>query len=90
MPPSTAGVILDGTDPTKILARAPAPLWSPNDYSWMAGNTQPGTQCNVPQVSFLEAAHETDEPDTFRVYYGGSDAVLGTATVSIKKSAQHC
>jgi predicted GH43/DUF377 family glycosyl hydrolase len=86
-----AGVILDGTDPTKIVARAPEPLWSPNDYSWMAGNTHAGTVCNVAQVAFVEAAHPVaGSPDTFQVYYGGSDAVLGTATVSFKKSVEDC
>jgi predicted GH43/DUF377 family glycosyl hydrolase len=43
--------------------------------------------CNVPQVSFLEAAHPVgDKPDTYRVYFGGADAVVGTAVVSFSKS----
>jgi predicted GH43/DUF377 family glycosyl hydrolase len=77
--------------PYLITARAPAPLWSPNDYPWMAGNTAPGTLCNVPQVAFLEAAHAvTDQPDAFRVYYGGSDAVVGTAVVTFDKTETVC
>lgn len=86
-----AWAVLDGKDPTRILASATEPLWSPNDYPWMAGNTTNGTQCNVPQVAFLEAAHRIEGADAvdgeerFRVYYGGSDAVLGTAVVSIQR-----
>ena len=50
----------------------------------MAG-TAPYT-CNVPQVAFLEAAHPVaDKADTFRLYYGGSDAVVGTALVSFER-----
>ena len=76
--------ILDGKDPTKILAQAPAPMWTPTDQPWMQG-VHPYT-CNVPQVSFLEAAHPvSDKPDTFRVYFGGADAVVGTAVVSFAK-----
>lgn len=82
-----AWVILDGKDPTHILARAPKPMWTPNDYPWMAG-TDKGALCNVPQVAFLEAAHIVeDKKDTFRVYYGGSDAVVGTAVVTFEKKA---
>ena len=52
----------------------------------MAGNTSADTVCNVPQVSFLEAAHPVkNKKDTFRLYYGGSDAVVGTAVVSFER-----
>jgi len=43
-----AWAILNGTDPTHILARAPAPLWTPTDEPWMTGSA-PYT-CNVAQV----------------------------------------
>ena len=56
--------ILDGADPSKVLARADAPLLVP-DQLWEKGSA-PWT-CNVPNVVFLEAAAPTDEPDTFRV-----------------------
>lgn len=83
---STDPLMCAGTDPTHILARAPAPLWRPDYFPWMAGDTSPDTVCNVPQVSFLEAAHPVaDKPDTFRLYYGGSDAVVGTAVVTFEK-----
>ena len=32
-----AWVILDGNDPSKILARAPESLWTPTDQPWMQG-----------------------------------------------------
>lgn len=73
--------ILRGDDPSQIVARASRPLWSPSKAHWMAG-TAPAL-CNVPNVAFLEAAHATDEPDTFRVYFGGADTVVGTAIVRI-------
>ena len=42
--------------------------------------------CNVPQVSFLEAAHPAgDKKDAYRLYYGGSDAVVGTGVVSFER-----
>eukprot|EP01052_Picozoa_sp_SAG31_P046450 SAG31_NODE_8890_length_1367_cov_1.694006_1_plen_352_part_01 len=69
-----AWVILSGMDPTKILARAQVPLWTPQSYkgvTWMTG--QPPSLRNVGNVAFLEAAHPTDKKDEFRVYFGGSD-----------------
>lgn len=78
-----AWVILDGKDPLKILARAPEPLWTPTDQPWMAG-TAPYT-CNVQQVGFLEAAHPMDKPNSFRTYFGGADAVVGTAVVDFER-----
>ena len=77
-----AWVITNGSDPTQILASAPKPLWSPSREPWLAG-VDPW-QCNVCNVSFVEAAHPIDgRQDEFRVYFGGADAVLGTATVKI-------
>eukprot|EP01012_Entosiphon_sulcatum_P036209 TRINITY_DN460_c0_g1_i1.p1 TRINITY_DN460_c0_g1~~TRINITY_DN460_c0_g1_i1.p1 ORF type:complete len:339 (-),score=54.16 TRINITY_DN460_c0_g1_i1:21-1037(-) len=71
--------ILDGNDPTKVLARATEPLLSP-DLAWERG-VSPWT-CNVANVVFLEAAAEVGK-DTFRVYFGGSDAVIGTAVITV-------
>lgn len=76
-----AWVILNGSNLTQIIARAPEPLWSPQKTPWMEGKA-PYT-CNVANVAFLEAAHPTDKKDQFRVYFGGSDAVIGTAVVEI-------
>lgn len=74
-------VIVDGNDPTRILARSSTPLMSPTE-PWMIGD---GTDalCNVPNVVFLEAAHPTGTPDEFRVYFGGADSVVGTAVVRV-------
>merc|ERR1711976_950114 len=47
--------ILDGKDPTKIIAQSPEPLISPSEEPWMRG--LPPYQCNVANVAFLEAAH---------------------------------
>jgi hypothetical protein len=65
---------------------------TPSHRATVAGMAGQGkgtnTLCNVPQVSFLEAAHPVaDKPDTFRLYYGGSDAVIGTAVVTFAKVA---
>eukprot|EP00658_Telonema_sp_P-2_P056784 TRINITY_DN45238_c0_g1_i2.p1 TRINITY_DN45238_c0_g1~~TRINITY_DN45238_c0_g1_i2.p1 ORF type:complete len:208 (+),score=26.82 TRINITY_DN45238_c0_g1_i2:1-624(+) len=85
-----AWVVLDGKDPTRIVARASQPLWSPDTYSWMAG-TDPNV-CNVPQVAFLEAAMPVaGSKDTFRVFFGGADAVLGTAIINFEpRESQNC
>jgi len=76
-----AWVILSKDDPTKIIARASEPMWSPQKLSWMTGDAP--AYCNQPNVAFLEAAHPTKDPDTFRVYFGGSDAVIGTAVIKV-------
>ena len=77
-----AWVILSGADPSRIVARATEPLWSPQRAAWLTG--QPPSYCNVPNVAFVEAAHATSEPDTFRLYFGGADAVVGTAVVRVE------
>lgn len=79
-----AWVILSGDDPTVIVQRASEPLWSPADADWMTGDAP--SWCNVPNVAFVEAAHPVAEPDTFRVYFGGADAVVGTAVVKVTRS----
>ena len=38
-------------------------------------------------VAFIEAAHPTGETDTFRVYFGGADAVIGTAVIKVRYSS---
>jgi predicted GH43/DUF377 family glycosyl hydrolase len=84
-----AWVVLNGSDLSQIIARAPAPLWSPGKEPWMAG-VAPYT-CNVGNVSFLEAAHPVAGlTDTFRVYFGGADAVIGSAVVSFKQTGKPC
>lgn len=78
-----AWVILNGSDPTQIIARAPVPLWSPSLEPWMCGDAP--YYCNAPKVAFLEAAHPTGKVDEFRVYFGGADMVTGSAVVKMSK-----
>ena len=76
-----AWAVLDGDDPTRVLASAASPLWSPASLPWMAG-AKPYT-CNMPQVAFVEAAHAIGH-DRFRLYFGGADAVVGSAVVHVE------
>jgi len=78
--------IIDGANPLKLLQRASAPLLSPPMFPWAVG-TAPEL-CNVPNVIFLEAAHPTDKPDVFRVYFGGSDTVIGTALIKVTANSE--
>lgn len=75
-------VILNGTDPTHILQRSDAPLLTPS-YGWEKGIAP--FQCNVHDVTFLEAAARVEgvAGDVFDVWFGGADAVVGTARVSV-------
>ena len=74
--------ILDGNDPSRIIAQAEAPLWSPQRADWMTGAAP--ALCNVPNVAFVSAAQPTERRDTYRVYFGGADAVVGTAVVEVR------
>ena len=76
----TFQAILNGSDPTQVLARSDAPLLSPT-YAWEAG-TAPWT-CNVPSVAFLQGVAATELADVFRVYFGGADTVVGSAVVQV-------
>ena len=76
-------VILSGADPSVIVQRAAAPLLSPT-RDWELGSAP--AECNVACVVFLEAAAPVDGlVDTFDVWFGGSDAVIGTARVKVTK-----
>lgn len=77
-------LILDGKQPGNILQRSSSPLLSP-DKAWSQG-IAPFT-CNVPDVIFLEAAYAVPGlTDVFQVFFGGSDATVGTARFSVKIS----
>lgn len=78
-----AFVILDGQNPGNILQRATEPLLTPDGLPWAMG-VSPYT-CNVDNVVFLEAAYSVG-PDIFRVYFGGSDATIGTALFKVSIS----
>ena len=78
-------VVLNGSDPTQIVARAAAPMLSPVAQPWLLGE-KPWT-CNVPKVAFVEAAHPVaGAADSFRLYLGGADAVVGSAVVTLRRS----
>jgi len=62
-----------------ILARSSSPLALPSEV-WEDG-VSPYT-CNVANVTFLEAAEPLGN-DAFRIYFGGADAVVGTAVVEV-------
>ena len=75
-------VVLKGTDPTVVLQRSATPPL-PYTHPWQRGNVPPWT-CNVALVSNLGGGHPiAGKPDAFRVYFGGADAVVGTATVTV-------
>lgn len=43
--------------------------------------------CNAPNVVFLEAAHPVHgKRDHFKVYFGGSDATIGSAVIAVTVS----
>ncbi len=72
-------LILDGSDPSIILQRSEVPLLSP-ELAWEIGD-KPYLGL-VPRVVFLEAAKPLGD-DTFLVFYGGADSVIGAAKVSL-------
>lgn len=75
-------MILNGTDPTQILQRSTEPLLTPS-FGWEQGVAP--FECNVHRVVFLEAAAPVEGMvDTFDVWYGGADAVVGTARIAVK------
>ena len=75
-------VVLSGTDPTQVLGRATTPPL-PYTLPWEKGNVPPWT-CNCPLVSNLGGGHPIPgKKDEFRIYLGGADAVVGTATVAV-------
>ena len=83
--------ILDGKDPTIVLARATVPIL-PYVLPWEAGD-RPTWPCNTRHVSNLGGGHAVPGPnplggrDLFRVYFGGADAVVGTALISVNVSS---
>ena len=77
-------VILNGTDPTQILQRATSPLLSPT-RDWEIGAAP--AACNVGNVVFLEAVAAVEgAPNTFDVFFGGSDTVIGTARFVVTRN----
>jgi predicted GH43/DUF377 family glycosyl hydrolase len=83
-------LILDKNDPTKILQRSDEPILSPV-LPWETGISQNGLAL-VPNVVFCEgweampANSPGAGPDSFRLYYGGADSVIGVATLRMSTS----
>ena len=65
-------LLLDLTDPTKVLYRSPEPILEPTETYERVGLT--------PNVVFTCGAVEKD--DQYFVYYGAADKVIGLATIS--------
>ena len=76
----TGWVVLNGTDPTQVVARSIYPLLSP-DFLWEQG-FDPWT-CNVQNVIFVNSIVPTETVDVFRVYFGGASAVVGSAVIQV-------
>eukprot|EP00656_Telonema_subtile_P025653 TRINITY_DN27696_c0_g1_i1.p1 TRINITY_DN27696_c0_g1~~TRINITY_DN27696_c0_g1_i1.p1 ORF type:complete len:176 (+),score=40.88 TRINITY_DN27696_c0_g1_i1:347-874(+) len=78
-------LILDGTDPSRILQRSQKHVLVPTfDYetlcSGKANCTYSGERKNV---IFLSSATPMEAPDTFRLFFGGGDGNVGTAVVKV-------
>ena len=69
----------------ELRQRSDAPLLGPEGSDWQVGLAP--ALCNVPNVTFLEAAHPTERADEFRVYFGGADTVIGTALIQVDVSS---
>eukprot|EP00048_Salpingoeca_helianthica_P017562 m.237841 g.237841 ORF g.237841 m.237841 type:complete len:359 (-) comp21437_c0_seq1:27-1103(-) len=78
-----AYVILNGSNPSQILQRADTPFLLPAT-AWEQG-VYPYS-CNVARVVFVEAAIPLGG-DRFRIFFGGSDAVIGSAIIRITTTA---
>jgi predicted GH43/DUF377 family glycosyl hydrolase len=83
--------VLAGEDPSKVVHRSERPILSWSDRPWMAGNSTKQL-CYTPTVVFCNGARRlVSSPagqDTFQLFFGGADAVVGTATVVVKDSTR--
>ncbi len=67
----TGWLLLDKTDPTKVLARSERPLLQP-DLPWEKAG-------QVPNVIFVEGL--VQQPGRWLLYYGGADKYVGVASM---------
>ncbi len=74
-------LILDGKDPANILQRSEYPILTPQ-MAWEKGDKP--FDGLVPNVVFIEGMKALGD-DTFLVFYGAADSVLGTAVVKVNK-----
>ena len=82
---SVGWAILDGADPARIVARAPAPLLTPvMPWETCGGEAGKGPwpMCQEPEVVFSTGMKPLGG-DNFLVIYGGADSVVGVATVAV-------
>ncbi|CAF3307751.1 unnamed protein product [Rotaria socialis] len=78
-------VIMDGNDPTKILARSDEPILSP-ELDWERCDFTSNEWARrglTPQVVFAEGWQQTSI-DQFTLWYQGCDAVTGIAQVTVE------
>jgi predicted GH43/DUF377 family glycosyl hydrolase len=78
-------VIMDGHDPTKILARSEEPILSP-ELDWERCDFTSGQWAKrglTPQVVFAEGWKQTSS-DQFILWYQGCDTVTGLAQVNVE------
>jgi predicted GH43/DUF377 family glycosyl hydrolase len=75
--------VLDGDDPTRVKQRSSEPLLSP---AFAFENGTALYACNAPDVVFLEGATPLGG-DAFRVFFGGADAVVGSAVIQVSAIA---
>jgi len=73
-------VVLDGTDPTKVLARSEEALFGP-EHTWEIGEAP--YACNAPNVVMLTGA-EALGGDQFRLFFGASDSNVGSMVIEVR------
>jgi len=74
-------VILDKNDPSKILQRSDTPILSP-ELAWETG-LSPSLGL-TPNVVFVEGwAPYPNKADTFVIFYGAADSVVGSALLTV-------
>mgnify|MGYP005844438395 CR=1 FL=1 len=86
--------ILDGNDPTHVVARAEEPLLTPTLPWEMCNATGKGPECQVPRVVFATGLRPLSSSssngalglweDEFYVIYGGADTVVGVAKIKVQ------
>ena len=82
---SVGWAILDGADPSRVLARAPAPLLTPVlPWETCGGEGGKGAwpKCQEPEVVFSTGMKPLGG-DEFLIIYGGADTVVGAARVAV-------
>ncbi|CAF2877052.1 unnamed protein product [Rotaria sp. Silwood2] len=83
-PLSVCWAILNGEDPTQVLARSELPILSP-ELDWERCDTESGEWANrglTPLVIFVEGWKKIAE-DTFLVWYQGCDSTMGLAELKV-------